>query len=125
MLSLLALASVLHVAPQPPTDDLGPRPSKALPCGGFRNNTKLVNPPTLKSKNGVLTVTLTLTGDSAPEAEIMCWLYQYPAKNGPITLTTPPPLHLKQGDTLNVTLVNDLTQPGYPPPPLSISPAHG
>jgi FtsP/CotA-like multicopper oxidase with cupredoxin domain len=110
MFSLLAMAAVLHAAQ--PADDSWPRPSKAVPCGGFASNSKIVNPPELKSKNGVLKVTLTLTGDSNPSAETMCWLYQYPTKNGPLTLATPPTLHLKQGDNLVLTLINTLVQPG-------------
>jgi FtsP/CotA-like multicopper oxidase with cupredoxin domain len=80
-------------------------------CGQIPGSTKLFNPPELTSTNGVLAVTLTMAGSNDPLNATMCYLWTYPSRNGPITLSDPPTLHVKAGEKIVLTLVNTISVP--------------
>ena len=107
LIALATSASLFSAAP-----DLAQSSDPQSLCGPPVHGRELVNPPELFSKNGVLNVTLTLIGQRDPVFDqVLCWVYTFPGKNGPKLLTTPPTMHVKQGDRLEVTLVNDLLAP--------------
>src|SRR5471032_1735174 len=107
LIALATSASLLSAAPS-----LAQFSDPQSLCGPPVHGRALVDPPELFSKNGVLNVTLTLIGQRDPVFDqVLCWVYTFPGKHGPKLLTTPPTLHVKQGDRLEVTLVNDLLVP--------------
>jgi FtsP/CotA-like multicopper oxidase with cupredoxin domain len=105
--ALAAAAGVFSAAP-----NFG-QPSAPQPlCGTPQHGRAVVDPPELFSQNGVLSVTLNLIGQQQTTFDqLMCWVYTVQTKNGPEQLFIPPTLHVKQGDRLEVTLVNDLLAP--------------
>jgi hypothetical protein len=124
MVSILfaALATLGAAMPGMPQMASGPAPDFSKTCGAVPKSDKLLNPPELVSQNGVLSVRLTMAGDSNPIFASMCYFWTYPSKNGPVTLSDPPTLHVKQGDKLIVELVNTLHVPNgsQPPPALAV-----
>jgi FtsP/CotA-like multicopper oxidase with cupredoxin domain len=121
MLSLLALIVAMAPMPLAAPEISAPAITMQAPCPPPPTSSKLVDPPDLYAKNGVLDVTLTLTQQVTGGSPQLCWVYTNPA-TGKLT-NIPPTFNVRQGERLSITLVNTLTipNPNVPtPPPLQI-----
>ena len=86
----------------------------ALPgtCNPIPATSEVVDPPELQSVGGVLSVTLNLIGDPNPKNLTgVCWWYSGAGRHDPSQWTTPPTLHLRAGERLQLTLINSLVRP--------------
>ncbi len=101
-----------------------PTSSPQNPCPAQPSAPYLVDPPNIESHNGRLTLTLTLEGVvQTGGSQILCWVYSAPGNGKPALLTVPPTLNVKQGERLDITLVNTLPVPPQnvqTPPPIDI-----
>ena len=102
---------------------VAPALSPQNPCPLVSPSTKMVDPPDLYTKNGVLDVTLTLTQSDANATPRLCWTYTANVNGKPKLLNVPPTLNVRQGERLAITLINTLPLPSgnvVTPPPLRI-----
>jgi FtsP/CotA-like multicopper oxidase with cupredoxin domain len=114
MFALLAMASALNALDTSPDFDSAVH---TAPCNVVPQRTKILDPPELRSVNGVLSVSLTLKGDPNPSNITgLCWFYPYKGPHGIVHLTNPPTLHVRQGDRIVVTLINEVLRPPTPTP---------
>jgi FtsP/CotA-like multicopper oxidase with cupredoxin domain/cytochrome oxidase Cu insertion factor (SCO1/SenC/PrrC family) len=107
---LLALSGLAPMAARPMAAPAlaTPTPMPATNCNAIPPTTDMVNPPELRSKNGVLAVTLRLAGSNDPaNLTGLCWFWN---ENG-YKSWIPPTLRLKQGEQLQLTLLNELVLP--------------
>jgi len=121
MLATLLLAAIPLVAPGPSATPSAP-PPPPTGCNGVPLSTQIADPPELRSYNGVLALTLYLRGNPNPNIlEGLCWWYSAGNQATSQQQWIPPTLRLHQGDTLQLTLVNELVRPGAGVEPLAIS----
>lgn len=116
----LAAPGLAAPAPASPPAVASPAavPSPPTACNSLPQTNEIQNPPEIRSTNGVLTVTLYLRGDPNPDAEEgMCWWHDVVAgQHSSAQAWIPPTLHLRQGDELRLTLVNQMFRaPTHPP----------
>jgi len=115
VIGLFALAAAANLAAASPAFA---QPDHPGVCGPIQHGRQVNDPPEIDSTNGVLSVTLHLRGQTDPRFDqVLCWVYTVQTKNGPQTLYTPPTLHVRQGDQMQVTLVNELLAPIPPNDP--------
>jgi FtsP/CotA-like multicopper oxidase with cupredoxin domain len=101
----------------------GPTSSPANVCPGPPTSQTLLNPPDIFSKDGVLNLTLSQENVVRGSTTVMCWVYRTLVDGKMTALATPPTLNVKQGERLDITLLNDLSyiaEKVETPPPLLI-----
>ena len=120
MLPLLAMMSVLHTAPAQSIynnqDDQPnwPISTRQRPCGPKPGTTdsRLVFPPELRPHNHILQVTLFLRGvRTVANEQRMCYVFVAQTSRGPQPIAVAPLLHVRQGDHMDVTIVNEMVAP--------------
>ncbi|MEO6990632.1 MAG: multicopper oxidase domain-containing protein [Candidatus Baltobacteraceae bacterium] len=110
MFPMLTLATVLSLGA--PGSQAGGFTRGALPagCGLPQDGNTIADPPELRSHGGFLRVTLFLRGNdpqNPSQGQAMCYVY----RQGGRLAIVPPTLRVKQGDRIDLTLVNDLSRP--------------
>lgn len=84
----------------------------SAPCGQPSRTQQLPEPPLIRSQHGILSLTLRVVGDRNPgPTQKVCYVYRALTAKGAVDVAAAPTLHLKQGDRLILTLVNETLQP--------------
>ncbi len=123
MLSLLSLFVATIALPVAAPSLSAPASTPQNPCPAAPSTTRLVDPPDLYAKNGVLDVTLTLSSTVRNGTPVLCWVSTLPVNGKPTQQSVAPTLNVRQGERLSITLINSLTVPNgnvETPPPLKI-----
>jgi FtsP/CotA-like multicopper oxidase with cupredoxin domain len=114
------MMSVLHTAPAQSIynnqDDQPnwPISTRQRPCGPKPGTTdsRLVFPPELRPHNHILQVTLFLRGvRTVANEQRMCYVFVAQTSRGPQPIAVAPLLHVRQGDHMDVTIVNEMVAP--------------
>jgi FtsP/CotA-like multicopper oxidase with cupredoxin domain len=109
--SLFALVAALMAMPPLQSHDVHTESRYITGCGQVPNSLNILDPPEVKSVNGVASVTLTMAGSNDPLNSTMCYLWTYQSSKGPVTLSDPPTIHVKAGERIVMKLVNTISEP--------------